>query len=217
MDSPIAAHDGLWQGSLMDNDITATFNGKPTMTVVQGEDRAFSVALRDTNTGEPCDLTGCGIHFEFLGLNDFPVRRFSDALTFSPGVVDPGDDFYWGAHGLVTGDPVQFTGTPPAPVSTGQTYLVVVVDEDNFSLTAMDGTPIVITAAAGGNYALKCADVVITTPPTSGVVTLTLRSLVTAALQPGIGQTFQIEVVNSNGLRRIYLEPLELDVYPQVV
>jgi hypothetical protein len=202
---------------MADNDIVATFNGRCVVSFVQGEDRAIAVSLRDCETGVPLDLTGAGVHFEFVGTLGQPVRRFSDLLVL--GVVDvaPGVPFALPNHGLVTGDPVKFTGGVPTPLVVSTTYLVVVADQNTFSLTDTSGNAIAITGDPSGPFYLAMSDVTVNSPASSGLVTLLLRAPVTAAIQEGLGQTFQIEVLDSEGMLRIVLERNDLDVWPQVV
>ena len=79
-------------------------------------------------------------------------------FDFVDGDVNVGTDTITEtAHGLVTGDVVRLTstGTLPAGLALATDYYVIRIDNDNFKLAASavnaeQGTPVTITAAAGG-------------------------------------------------------------------
>lgn len=199
--------------------ISATFNGAPGLSFVQGEDRTIAIEMRDLAAAGPLDLTGSVLRVAFLAAAGGSIRRSNGALVMAPAALSVSTGVFTKAdHGLVSGDPVTFTtaGTLPSPLAVSTPYLVVVIDPNTFSLTDASGNPIPTTTAPIGNLSMTVTgDMVLASPLTSGLATLTLRALVTSAVQPGLSQSFQVELIQSNRMR-VIIEANELDVYPQV-
>jgi hypothetical protein len=202
----------------MSNDIVALFNGRPIVQLVQGEDMAIAVSLRSRITQLPFDLTGCGFEIGFVSVDDRVIVRSTEpTMVAISGTVAQGDTVTAYAHGLTSGDLVLVAGSgAPTPLVAGDSYEITVMDADTFYV--LDNTthlPISFTALAMSAWSVSTAGITLSSPLTSGVVSVVLPANFTANIKAGVGQTFQIETKNS-GLVHVYLQDNELDVFAQI-
>jgi hypothetical protein len=197
----------------MDPTIGVTFDGQPRISLVQGEDRTIQLEFRDVVKQLPINLTGGYVTMRLPSQGDAPILRSSLPQVIPTAQVSvPNDTITSISHGFVTGDPVTVTtsGTFPAPLAVSTNYLVQVVDDDTFQLSDVSGSLINITSQGTGAVLVLCPDITVDTGD-QGTASVTLRALVTAALEPDEGQSFMVGI-NIGGKQRYVIVSNELDV-----
>lgn len=190
-------------------------DGMDRFALVQGEERAFLLSLRD-DLGAPIDLTGASVTVDLPkdGGGKVTFRTAAVAIT----AVDTTDDKLTVAkHGLYDGQRVRLTttGALPGGLATATDYYVQVVDENTFKLkaAASDASAINLTDAGTGTHSLTTFGLVLTNDE-RGEVTITIDELASSKLNASIAQMveFQWEI---SGVTRIVQRSRMIDVYPQ--
>lgn len=190
-------------------------DGMDRFSLVQGEERAFLLQLRDS-LGAPVDLTGAAVTVDLPkdGGGKLTFRTAAVAL----GAVDTDEDtITLSKHGLHDGQRVRVssTGTLPDGLVAATDYWVKVVDDNTFQLLAAetDTDAIDLEDAGTGTHSITTFGLVLTNDE-RGEVTITIDELASSKLNASIAQMveFQWEI---SGVTRIVQRSRMIDVYPQ--
>jgi hypothetical protein len=204
----------------------ANFDGNPGIQFCQGEDRSILMTLYDQVSGQPVDLaTGSPVVEINLPLNGGgSIKRTTGVVTALCANVSPtpANSVSLTDHGFVTGDPVEVAATGGSTLPGGLTastpYLINVLDNNDFQFTnPTTGAVISLTSQGSGSFTITntTPDLAITTG-LLGQVTFTLRALVSAAVNAGLAQSFQVSFTIS-GLTRIVVVQNLLNILNQPV
>lgn len=188
-------------------------------TIIKGEDRTFTIALRDKESGDPIDLTGATARAEFANADGAKIVRSSDGNSFQDANVSVDNDrLAIPNHGYVTDDVVQLTstGTLPGGLALATNYYVRRYSKDaiELALTA-GGAKVDITSASGGGvHTVSGVGLLVANPPTNGKLQLTVGAQASAQLKAGLRQIIEVEYVKA-GKRRIVQLTRRLNVIEQ--
>jgi hypothetical protein len=203
------------------------FGGYSGMRFTQGEALTISIVLFDLWTNLPIDLTDAVVNLNLPLQGGGSIKRTTGPVTINSSQVvvpnPPGTPVGYvnlTDHGFVTGDPVQVAvvggGTLPTPLAPSTNYLIKTIDVNNFEFTDTSGNAISLTTQGSGQFNINNTTDLVIANATMGQVTLTLRSLVTAAANALLAQNFQIGYSNTSTTRIMVLQNL-LDVLFQPV
>lgn len=201
---------------MIDPALRVAFDGLPSYSVVQGEDRHVVLSLTDAHTGLPVDLTNAvGLAWQMPALGGAVLKRGSIPVPVTAGqVTGPPPVFSVPDHGLAMGDlmTVVKPGLAAPPV-----VAVTVLDAADFALSDLSGNPLTpgVGALPLAPFSLVDAADTAIAVPTSGTAVLRLSALATAQLNPGYGQATEVKIQYSDGSLRIAVLFNSLDVYLQ--
>lgn len=208
----------------MDASLQVQFDAQPGLSFGQGEDRSVTLTLIDTNTATPINLTGGVVQVSLPLSGGGSIKRTNTgplvnaaqvvvAVGSAAGYISLPD------HGLVTGDPIQVavvSGSLPSPLAVLTNYLVQTIDNNNFYITDTSGNIISLTTQGSGSFNLVNSNDIQITTGDLGKVTFNLRALVSAMVNAGLMQDFQVSYTLS-GKTRIAVLSAQLDCTAQPV
>ena len=173
---------------------------KKFIKITKGYKRNFIARLKNSENGEPRDLTGANVRFIFTAEDGRKLKRYSYALSFAASAVSiNNNEISIPKHGLADDEKIQLatSGTLPGGLAIATDYYIIVKDEDTVQLAAAQGgAPIDITTQGTGTHNIPAAylGLIIMSPsPLLGKVQVTLEEAFTAALKAALKQCILVE------------------------
>jgi hypothetical protein len=204
----------------MDPILQVAFDGLPGLQFNQGEDRTILITLVNQTTGIPINLTGSVVGLNLPRQGGGNIKRTSGvvAVPYLGVNINPTNTITLPDHGFVTGDPIQVAaqggGTLPGGLATLTNYLVVVIDNNTFSLIDTSGNPIVLTTQGTVGFNITNSNDLALVSGDLGQATLNLRALVSADANAALAQNFQFQYTLSSKTRIVVIAA-QLDVIAQ--
>ena len=202
--------------------LAAKFNNCDQMVFVQGVNLTFSCVLFNPISAQPKDLTGAIIGMNFPRQGGGVIKRTNGPVAIPSAAViipqgGPPGYILLPDHGLVTGDKGELStsGVLPSPLATLTDYLVLVIDNNSFYFTDLNGAIIDITDQGSGGFAFTNSIDLTLGTAVLGQFNLLLRAPVSLDTNAALAQDFQVSITDSSGVTQILVIQNALDVYAQ--